>query len=156
MPDVLHGSHLGSADHPYQGLVVSSPTKFTDHRGALSVLEHGRDLGFVARRTFFIAFAPGGPEGMTRAEHATSCNQMLVTLRGRMRLDLDNGTARHSVTAPPLGAAFLVAAGVWRRIVALEPDTLLMVLADASYADTQYFPVPMPDLVAANARGVSA
>ena len=152
MTNLLHGRDLASAELDYRGLLIASPADFMDHRGKLSVLEHGRDMGFDAKRTFFMEFAGGGPDGMVRAEHATSCNQLLVTLRGTIRLDLDNGAARLSVIATPLKAAYLVAAGVWRRVVALEADALLMVLADKSYAETRYFPVPMPDMIDANVR----
>lgn len=150
MSDVLLEPDLASAMVAFRGLRIASPASFVDQRGGLSVFEHGLQMGFVARRTFFIEFAGAGPEAPARAEHATSCNQLLVALRGKVRIDLDNGTARHSVTGTALGAGFLVAAGVWRRIVALEPHTLLMVLADASYAETRYFTAPMPDLIAAN------
>ena len=99
-----------------------------------------------------MTFSIGGPDGTTRAEHATSCNQMLIVLQGKVRLDLDNGSALHSVTGTPLDAAFLVVAGVWRSVVALEPESLVMVLADASYEDTRYFLIPIRHLIETNAR----
>ena len=155
MTNLSHVKDRASAGIAFRGLLIASPTEFIDQRGKLSVLEHEGLMGFVAKRTFFIEFADGDPDRMVRAEHATSCSQLLVTLRGMIRLDLDNGKARHSVVGAPLCAAFLVAAGVWRRVVALEPHTLLMVLANASYKDTQYFPVPMPDLIDRELQGAS-
>ena len=150
MPAELIQTKLSPTKAAFRGLRIADPACFVDQRGSLSVFEHYEQMGFVARRTFFIEFAGAGHDAPARAEHATSCNQILVALRGKLRLDLDNGTARHSVTGKALSAGFLVAAGVWRRVVALEPATLLMVLADASYAETRYFSAPMPDIIAAN------
>ncbi len=127
------------------GLRSIRPEVYRDVRGQLSVIELER-LGLFATRAFFIDFHHV-PVGTARAEHATSCAQLLVPLRGTFRLDLDNGERSLTLTGRASETAYLIAPGVWRRIANMDEDCLVMVLADQSYEGTTYFPHAMPDLI---------
>ncbi|MDP3899248.1 MAG: WxcM-like domain-containing protein, partial [Mesorhizobium sp.] len=68
-------------------------------------------------------------------------------LRGSCRLEMDNGVETQSVLCGPDDFAVLVGPGVWRCIRDLAPSTLIMVAAELSYGETQYFDQPVPALV---------
>jgi quercetin dioxygenase-like cupin family protein len=132
----------------YPGFYPVSADRYPDDRGVVSVIEHGARHGFVAARTFVIDFA----DNAVRAQHVTSCSEMIMTLRGAVRIDLDNGQGPHSTTAREGDGAFFVAAGVWRGLVALEPGTRVLVLADAPYAVTHHPAGIDPDMIQAAMR----
>jgi hypothetical protein len=117
---------------------------FTDARGLLAVSEHFREFDLAAKRTFFIGFPDDEGSLAPRAEHAPSCNQILVLVRGAIQVDVDNGTEKCEWRCDTPFRGLYLASGIWRRVIALEPGSLVMVLADASYEETVYHSTPMP------------
>lgn len=128
------------------GLRTLRPEVYRDHRGQLSVIELER-VGFTTRRVFFIDFQ-GVPPRTARAEHAASCAQLLVPLRGVFTLEIDNGDKARALIGRACEAAFLLAPGVWRRLFNEDDDCLIMVLANESFENTTYFPHARPELIA--------
>ena len=132
-------------DH-FVGLRIVRPEVYRDARGQLSVIELER-LGFDTKRVFFIDFQ-GVPPGTVRAEHAASCAQLLVPVRGAFTLELSNGESLLTLIGRAYDVAFLLSAGVWRRLFNGDDDCLIMVLANASFDSTTYFPQARPELIA--------
>jgi len=127
----------------YHGFHAVVTERFTDGRGTLTVMEHETRHVFTASRTFLIQFA----DDAVRAAHVTSCSEILVTLRGAVRIEVDNGEGPHAQTARPEDGAFFVAAGAWRRLVALEPGSQMLVLTDAPYAATYHPDEIVPGMI---------
>lgn len=117
-----------------------------DGRGDLTVFELSQSLGFAARRIFLIE-GPAAPDAIARANHATTGKQLITVLNGSCRLEIDNGVEKQSLLCKPNDYAVLVGPGVWRRICDMTPSTLILVAAELSYSETQYFDAPVPALV---------
>jgi len=102
-----------------------------DGRGALISLEAGGNLPFVPRRTFFIFDVP--PE-QTRAGHVTTCQQLLVALRGTCEVDTGQAIDRQRFRLRAPTSALHVARGEWLTLRNFSADALLAVLADEPYS----------------------
>jgi dTDP-4-dehydrorhamnose 3,5-epimerase-like enzyme len=117
---------------------------FRDDRGELGVLEASTQLGFEIRRVFFIKVDHAN---VVRAEHAVSCTQAIIVLSGAVTVDLDDGSERWAVSLDNPAKVLIVEAGVWRRLRDFAPQTIVMMAASLSYADTVNYDVPRPELI---------
>ena len=77
-----------------EGLSLFPLTVYSDHRGSLVPFEIGTNLPFPMRRFFCINVVE---PGITRAEHCSSAEELLVVLCGAVECDADNGAATASV-----------------------------------------------------------
>lgn len=111
----------------------------------LSVLEIAIQAGFLARRIFYMAFDDPRPN-QCRADHATTGHQIVVPLIGQYRLELNNGIQQCAIECMPHDNAVLIGPGVWRRISRIASGTVLLVIAEETYAETRYFPDAVPEL----------
>lgn len=98
-------------------------------------LDH-RSLPFAPRRTFVIKDVPAGG---VRGGHAhKSCDQLLICLRGRVRVELALGNNRACVELDRPTLGLHLGAGVWARQTYETCDTELLVFASLPYDPASY------------------
>ena len=108
---------------------------FKDFRGTLGVLEFSK-LPFFPRRIYWITNAS---ENVTRGAHAhKSLNQIFVVLSGSVTIDLFKGLKKQSFDLVAEGAILNLEPGCWRNIKLSTPDSLLLVLCDREYEESDY------------------
>ncbi|MFM9167207.1 MAG: sugar 3,4-ketoisomerase [Verrucomicrobiota bacterium] len=115
--------------------LVDIPTH-GDQRGSLSVAELGGALPFVVRRAYWLH---GTQPGVSRGFHShKKLNQLCVCVKGSVRFVLSAGTSQESVTLNRPDQGLLVGPGLWHEMHDFSADCVLMVLADAEYAESDY------------------
>ena len=116
--------------------VVSIKTIPTEGAGTLSFFEGERDLPFPIKRTYYIA---GVPEGVRRGFHAhKELKQLIFCPYGRIRLLIDDGTAREEIELSNPSIGVLVDKPVWREMLWLQKDSVLVVAASDYYTEDDY------------------
>jgi dTDP-4-dehydrorhamnose 3,5-epimerase-like enzyme len=119
--------------HPrdiHAGAIVELPV-VRDARGTLVFVEATRDVPFAVKRVYYFCDMP---PGQSRGRHAhRNCETFLMAAKGRIRVDLDDGTQRetHVLATPDHG--ILVPRMVWLEVTLLLPDALCLVLASEYY-----------------------
>jgi len=107
-----------------------------DARGQLSVAELGGALPFVVRRVYWIH---GTKPGVSRGFHAhKQLHQLCVCVSGSVRISLFDGRREESVVLDSSAKGLLIGPGLWREMHDFSPDCVLMVFADAEYAEADY------------------
>lgn len=133
---------------PGDGMMISGASLVdlpvhSDERGVLGVIEVEGGVDFDIRRVFHITV---DDPGVIRADHASNEIQLIVTVRGGVTVDLDNGLQATSVRLSNDGMGLRIDRGVWRRLRGFQPGTVLLVVSDRTYAETMHFSTPRPDL----------
>jgi hypothetical protein len=126
---------------PVRGVRLVQLDRFRDSRGSL--LPFG-STPFDVKNVFFIRDCP--PDAI-RAEHATSCEEVIVALRSTVTVELDNGTEQELLRLGSPEEALVVAPGVWLRLRDFTEDTALVVLSSEAHADVERFDRPNPALL---------
>src|SRR3546814_288456 len=121
------------------GCSIIEVARHADGGAELSVLEVAQQVGFSAKRIFYITFAETRPDQI-RADHATTGRQIIVPLVGQYRLELNNGIQQCTLKCMLRDDAVMIGPGVWRRIAGATAGTVVLVIADETYAETRYFP----------------
>jgi dTDP-4-dehydrorhamnose 3,5-epimerase-like enzyme len=107
-----------------------------DDRGQLSVAELGGALPFPVRRVYWIH---GTQPGVSRGFHAhKQLRQLCVCVAGFVRIVLFDGRREESVVLDSSAKGLLIGPGLWREMHDFSPDCVLMVFADAEYAEADY------------------
>lgn len=107
-----------------------------DERGALSVVEGGRDIPFEIKRIYYIYNT--GP-GIRRGCHAhRSLKQVLICMKGNCKILLDNGTERQEVLMDRPGRGLFIDEMTWREMYDFSADCVVTVLASAHYDENDY------------------
>lgn len=105
-------------------------------RGNLTVLEFSGMLPFVPERCFWIH---GIPPRQVRGNHAhRHCEQFLVSVHGRCRLHLDDGTRREAFDLDRPEFGILVPSLVWVETSGHSADSVLLVLASQAFDPGDY------------------
>ena len=123
--------------------------RFPDARGALSLMELGKQLPFEVKRIYWIDGVPDREASRGHHAHA-ELSQVLFCASGSCDLEL---TTRDGVTElvslSHTGDALFLDGQVWRVMRNFSPDCCLMVLADREFAKDTY----IRDLAAFKAGG---
>jgi hypothetical protein len=107
-----------------------------DDRGSLVALERQADIPFDVQRVYFIY---GSAPDAARGFHAhTALRKMAVCAAGSCTVTLDDGWSREEIRLAKPDLGLLIEPMVWIEVRAFTPDCVLMVLASAPYADTDY------------------
>jgi hypothetical protein len=107
-----------------------------DVRGALSFAEVGAQLPFAPRRVFIQYDVPSRE---ARGEHAhRELHQFLLCVHGSVKTLVDDGRHRAEVVLDRPSLGLHVPPRVWGGQFAYEPDSVLVVLASASYDAADY------------------
>lgn len=108
---------------------------FKDSRGTLGVLDFNK-LPFLPRRIYWIT---DSPENVTRGAHAHKLlNQVFLVLSGSVMIDTFKGLEKQSFNLIAEGPVLMLEPGCWRDIKLLTPDSLLLVLCDREYEESDY------------------
>jgi dTDP-4-dehydrorhamnose 3,5-epimerase-like enzyme len=103
-----------------------------DKRGALIAIESGRTIPFDIARVYYIFDVP---EGVERGAHAhRELQQLVICMSGSCEILLDDG--RVVLSSPTMGLS--IGAMVWRQMRHFSPGSVLMVLANRPYDESDY------------------
>jgi len=115
-----------------------------DERGCLVALEEQGGLPFAPRRIFYITV----PDSSSiRAGHAGTSEELIITITGAVKVELDNGIQQSTLRLADSNKALWVRPGVWLRIKEFAPGTVLLVVASLLYAETRHYNEPQPRLI---------
>ncbi len=107
-----------------------------DERGILISLEENRNIPFEIRRCYFMY---NTLPGVRRGFHAhKTLRQVLVCVRGRCSILLDDGTEKRVVELDRPNKGLYITANTWREMFDFSDDAVLMVLADQLYDEGDY------------------
>lgn len=107
-----------------------------DRRGSLIAIEGARDIPFdVARVYYLFDTRPGEARGF----HAhRRLRQFAVCVAGSCDMVLDDGRMRATVTLDDPAKGLIIGPSIWREMHDFAPGTVLMVLADQHYDESDY------------------
>ena len=105
----------------------------SDERGKLIALEEHNGLPFIPRRIFYIS---DSNSSSTRACHSGNSEELIIAINGSVTADLDNGAQQASIQLNDRSNALWIRPGVWLRLTNFSPDTILLVAASLTYAET--------------------
>ena len=107
-----------------------------DERGILISLEENKNIPFPLRRCYFMY---NTQPGVSRGFHAhKTLKQVLVCVRGRCKILLDNGKEKAEVLLDRPNKGLYLSSQVWRVMTDFSEDAVLMVLADQLYDESDY------------------
>lgn len=115
-------------------LLINFPLHANDS-GTLGVYETGKSVPFKISRVFTIS----AKKGVTRGHHAhKECSQLLVCVSGVINVICDDGINITEYKLQNMGLGLLIPSGLWAYEKYLEDDSVLMVLCDHGYAESDY------------------
>ena len=113
---------------------ISLQTK-ADARGTLIVLETGKEVPFLIRRSYFIYDVKGASRGF----HAhKKLEQVCVCVNGSCTLRLDDGKHVTEYKMDDPSKAVYIGPMVWREIHDFTEDCIFMVYASDVYDESDY------------------
>lgn len=108
--------------------LVDIPT-VRDDRGALTVIEAGRDTPFPIRRVFFMHHMVAERGGHAHRDTA----QVVLAAAGTLRLEFTDGKRTVSYILDDPSQGIYMPPMVFLRIRDISPDAVCLVLADTHY-----------------------
>ena len=116
--------------------IIKIKTIPTVEAGELSFFEANRDINFDIKRIYYISKVP---EGARRGFHAhKKLKQVLFCPYGKIQLVLDNGKTREEITLNDPSIGIIIDKPVWREMVWMERNSVLVVGASDFYDETDY------------------
>ena len=107
-----------------------------DERGEIAFLQRGGGLPFTPRRVYYLYDVP---DARVRGEHAhRACHRVLVCVRGRVDLELDDGRRTAATVLGSPRRALHVPPMVWGSLSGFSDDAVLLVLASHDYDADDY------------------
>ena len=107
-----------------------------DDRGSLVSLEANKTIPFDVKRVYYIF---GTKPEVSRGFHAhRSLQQVVVSVTGKCRMVIDNGTQREEVWLDSPTRGLYIGDLVWREMHDFSPDCVLLVLASEHYDENDY------------------
>ena len=111
--------------------------KIHDQRGNLTFIEGKCHIPFDIQRVFYVYDVPGGS---LRAGHALkSCHQFIIAISGSFDVVLDDGSARQRFQLNRSHYGLYVTPLTWREIDNFSSNSVCLVLASASYSESDYY-----------------
>ena len=126
------------------GVELLTLTTHEDERGSLVAFEEQNGLPFAPRRIFYITVRDSSS---IRAGHAGTSEELIITMTGAVKVELDNGIRQSSLRLADSNKALWVRSGVWLRLKEFAPGTVLLVVASLLYAETRHYNQPQPLLI---------
>ena len=119
--------------------IIKIKTVPTIEAGALSFFEATKDIPFDIKRIYFISQVP---EGARRGFHAhKKLKQLLFCPYGKIQLVLDTGDkagCREEITLNDPSIGIVIDKPVWREMLWLEKNSVLVVAASDFYTEDDY------------------
>ena len=119
---------------------MAKPTliNFKKHKhenGELCVYECGQLVPFNVRRVFTVSAKLND----IRGKHAhKQCSQLLICVFGKIRVTCDDGFNITNYELDNMELGLLVPPGIWAKQEYLLDDSVLMVLCDSNYEESDY------------------
>jgi hypothetical protein len=111
--------------------------RIADPRGNLTFVEGQRHIPFEIRRVYYLYDVPGGAE---RGGHAhRGLEQLLIAMSGSFDVVLDDGHAQKRFHLNRSYFGLYIAPMVWRHLDNFSSGSVCLVLASASYDETDYY-----------------
>lgn len=93
-------------------------------------------LGIPVRRVFTVTDVPAGG---VRGNHAhRDCTQVVVCLRGRVSVRVDDGRDTITVELASADQGLSIPPGLWNHLTFDGPDTVIAVFCDQPYTEEDY------------------
>lgn len=131
----------GTHDDGAFGMKTVSDARLVDLRAVIEengtlVAAEASHLSFEVARVFAVTAVAAGER---RGEHAhKQLNQLLVCLSGVIEVVVDDGEQRQTVTLDSPSRALHLPPGIWAEQTYGGPTTVLMVLCDRPYEESDY------------------
>jgi dTDP-4-dehydrorhamnose 3,5-epimerase-like enzyme len=104
--------------------------------GFLVVAEAGQHIPFVVPRVFCVY---GVKPGTIRGQHAhKECAQILICVSGKCEVTCDDGSERRTFSLGNPAVGLLVPPMIWAEEKYMVENTVLLVLTDHRYDETDY------------------
>ena len=111
--------------------------RFSDHRGALSVIEGPPLVPFEPKRFYYIYDVQ---EGARRGSHAHRTEQELImALSGCFKVLVDDGEAKQEIVLDRPDRVLYVPPLVWHEVHSFVSGSLCAVLASECYNEKDYY-----------------
>jgi len=121
-------------DKPRKVELFSVPVH-RDTAGQLIAYEAEPNLGIDLQRVFVV----WGDSGALRGQHAhKSLTQVLVCLRGSCQVSCEDLFGKHDFLIDDPATVLIVPKEVWSQQLYLEDNTILAVLCDGPFDETEY------------------
>jgi len=104
--------------------------------GVLSVIQSAQDIPFKIERSFFIKVSQAQ---VVRGKHAhRTLSQFMICLSGKIEITVDDSRSKctYELSGPENG--ILVPPGIWCEQIFKTKDSILLVLCDAPYNESDY------------------
>lgn len=112
---------------------VEVPT-FRDLNGTLRVYQ-GSSIGFAAVRTFLVH---GVRDGLRGGHAHKGCSQLLVAVNGRVTVTFESETGSGTLTLESPDQSVLLPPMTWATQFFHGPESILMVICDLDYDESDY------------------
>jgi dTDP-4-dehydrorhamnose 3,5-epimerase-like enzyme len=120
----------------YKLLEQVAVSSHEDHRGFLGVCEFFSELGFEAKRFYYISEVDSG---VVRGRHAhKTLKQVYVCLSGQFTLSATDGELSQSITLHSKSDAVYVKPGLWREMLDFSSDAICLVIASHKHDPDDY------------------
>ncbi|GAA4017978.1 FdtA/QdtA family cupin domain-containing protein [Sphingomonas swuensis] len=107
-----------------------------DERGSLVPMEARREVPFAIERVYTVF---GTDQGVRRGFHAhRELQQFALSVAGGCTMVLDDGERRQKIRLDRPNVGLTIPPMVWHEMEDFTPDCVLLVLADAPYAEADY------------------
>ena len=110
--------------------------KILDKRGNLSVIESENHIPFIIKRTYLIYDVPGGE---VRGGHAfIEQKEMIVALSGSLDIIVFDGVKEEKFSLNRSYQGLYIPNGLWRHMENFATNTLVLVISNTLYNETDY------------------
>ncbi len=111
-------------------------SKKGDNRGALVVIEQGKDVPIDIKRVYYMFDTTSG---VRRGFHAhKKLTQIAIPVKGSCKFLLDDGNQVEHVLLDSPTVGLIIEPMVWHEMYEYSEDCVLMVLADDYYDESDY------------------
>jgi len=119
-----------------QCVIIDLPV-IHDPRGNLTFIESNRHIPFGIERVYYLYDVPGGAE---RGGHAhKKLQQFIIAMSGSFDIIIDDGFNKRRIHLNRSYYGLYLCPMIWREIDNFSSGSVCMVLASASYDESDYF-----------------
>jgi len=113
---------------------INFPT-FDDNLGSLTVYEVFKNIPFEIKRIFTVK----AKKNEIRGNHAhKECSQILICVNGKIEVECKDGLSHNSYLLESKSQGILIPPGIWASEKYLVENSILMVICDQEYTQTDY------------------
>lgn len=110
--------------------------KYSRADGALTVVESNRDVPFDCKRIFYVTTVP---QNSMRGEHGhKEVAQFLIAVNGQIEVEVEDGIEKKQFILSHPSQGLFIPPGIWGREKYMSENTILLVLCDDYYSESDY------------------